>query len=146
MKLYEVNSEIEQILSRFEPDLDTGEIPEIDEATLERLDELQMQRDSILTYLAKVVLNVRSETELLKAEERRLKERRSALERKEDRLMRILDRECNGENTDCGVATVYYRKVTKVAINDQKSAVLWLQDNHEDCLRYAEPEISKNDV
>ena len=61
--------------------------------------------------------------------------------------MDILDRECAGEKTDCGVATVCYRKTTKVDIRDNTNVMDWLIKNgHEGFIRYAEPEISKNDI
>ena len=104
MKLYEVNQMIEGIFEQL-VDPETGEIVE-NEALLAQLDSLQMERSRILEYLAKLVLNTRSQMAALKEEEKRLKERRASLERKDTRLMEILDRECAGEKTDCGVATV----------------------------------------
>ena len=106
-----------------------------------------MQRADILQYLAKVVLDTRADVSALKAEEKRLRERRAALERRDENLMDILDRECDGEKTDCGVATICYRKTTKVDIEDNTTAMDWLIKNgYMDFIRYAEPEISKNDV
>ena len=111
MKLYEVNQLIEGIFEQL-VDPETGEVVE-NEALLAQLDSLQMERSRILEYLCKLVLNTRSQMAALKEEEKRLKERRASLERKDIRLMEILDRECGGEKTDCGVATVCYRKTTR---------------------------------
>ena len=127
MKLYEVNQMIEGIFEQL-VDPETGEIVE-NEALLAQLDSLQMERSRILEYLAKLVLNTRSQMAALKEEEKRLKERRASLERKDTRLMEILDRECAGEKTDCGVATVCYRKTTKVEVGDDATAVSWLMEN-----------------
>ena len=83
----------------------------------------------------------------LKNEEKRIKDRRTLLERKEDRLMQILDRECAGQKTDCGVATVSYRATTRVDVLDGMKAINWLKrHNHTDCYRTPEPEISKTEV
>ena len=61
--------------------------------------------------------------------------------------MEILDRECGGEKTDCGVATVCYRKTTRVEVGDDATAVTWLIDNgHTQCYRVPAPEISKTEV
>ena len=61
--------------------------------------------------------------------------------------MEILDRECAGEKTDCGVATVCYRKTTKVEVGDDATAVSWLMENgHTQCYRVPAPEISKTEV
>ena len=147
MKLYEINQQIYELLQRLEPDPDTGEIAAETDDVITALNALEMQRSDILQYLAKVVLDTRADVSMLKAEEKRLHERRAALERKDERLMDILDRECAGEKTDCGVATVCYRKTTKVDIQDNTTAIDWLiRNGHEGFIRYAEPEISKNDV
>lgn len=145
MKLYEVNQLIEGIFEQL-VDPETGEVVE-NEALLAQLDSLQMERSRILEYLAKLVLNTRSQMAALKEEEKRLKERRASLERKDSRLMEILDRECAGEKTDCGVATVCYRKTTKVEVGDDTVAVSWLMENgHSQCYRVPAPEISKTEV
>jgi hypothetical protein len=146
MKLYAINAEIEALLNELEPDPETGEVTGDYESVVARLEQLDIEKKSVLGYLAKLVLNARSEAESIKTEEKRLRDRRQALERRDERLMRILDRECGGENTDCGVATVYYRKTARVNVTDSAKAVLWLQNNHEECVRYQEPEISKTEV
>lgn len=145
MKLYEVNQAIEGIFSLL-VNPETGEVIP-DEALLAQLESLQMERSRILEYLAKLVLNTRAQVAGLKEEEKRLKERRSLLERKDDRLMAILDRECNGEKTDCGVATVSYRKTSRVEVDDDSAAISWLMQNgHPQCYKVPAPEISKAEV
>lgn len=145
MKLYEVNQLIESIFEQL-VDPETGEIVE-NESLLAQLDSLQMERSRILEYLAKLVLNTRSQMAALKEEEKRLKERRASLERKDTRLMEILDRECAGEKTDCGVATICYRKTTRVEVGDDATAVSWLMKHgHSQCYKVPAPEISKSEV
>ena len=145
MKLYEVNQAIEDIFEQL-VDPDTGEVL-ADEALMAQLEDLQLERNRILEYLAKLVLNTRAQAASLKEEERRLKERRAMLERKDERLMSILDRECHGEKTDCGVATVCYRKTTKVDVSDDASAISWLIENgYPQCYKVPAPEISKTEV
>lgn len=147
MKLYEVNQSIEELVNLLEPDPETGEVPMNFEELLEQLNGLQMERGRILEFLAKLVLNTRAEASAVRDEEKRLAERRHRLERKDERLMAILDRECAGEKTDLGVATVRYRKVPHVEVMDSASVIQWLRDNgHEDCYRVKEPEVSKTDV
>lgn len=145
MKLYEVNQAIEGIFELL-VDPETGELLP-DENLLMQLDALQMERSRILEYLAKLVLNTRAQMSALKEEEKRLKERRASLERKDDRLMAILDRECAGQKTDCGVATVCYRKTTRVEVGDDAAAVSWLMENgHNNCYKVSAPELSKSEV
>ena len=145
MKLYEVNQAIEGIFEML-VDPETGELLP-DETLLAQLDALQMERSRILEYLAKLVLNTKSQIAAIKEEEQRLRDRRHGCDRKVDRLMAILDRECAGEKTDCGVATVCYRKTTKVDIADSQAAVDWLSEHgHSNCYRIPAPEISKTEV
>lgn len=147
MKLYEVDSEILRLLCLLEPDPETGEIPENEEQLLTELNGLQMEREHILEYLAKVVLNNRAEQEMLKIEEARLYERRKKLEAKEDRLMRVLDRECDGKNTNLGIATFRYRATTKIDVADRAKAVNWLRRHkYKDAIRVMEPEVDKTVV
>ena len=145
MKLYEVNQAIEGIFELL-VDPDTGELLP-DEALLAQLDALQMERSRILEYLAKLVLNTKSQISAIKEEEQRLRDRRQSYDRKVDRLMAILDRECAGEKTDCGVATVCYRKTSRVEVGDDAAAVSWLMENgHSNCYKVPAPEISKTEV
>ena len=147
MKLYEINLQIRQLLDELVFDPETGEVNELTDTILAQIDALQMKRMDVLEYLAKCVLNYRSDITALKAEEQRLKERRQLIERKEEHLMQILDRECAGEKTDLGVATLNYRKTTRVVVQDAKAAIQWLTENgHPDCCRIPDPEVSKSDV
>ena len=147
MKLYEINEEIRRLLWLLEPDPETGEVPMDEDELLKQLHSLQMERENVLTYLAKVVLNLRSEAEMVKAEEVRLKERRQAIERRQERVMAILDRECGGENTDFGIAVLRYRASTRTEITDVGKAVRWLKRHkYTDSIRMKDPEVDKNAV
>ena len=146
MKLYEVNAAIQELLLMLEPDPETGEVAATDDI-IEQLGQLEMERSAILEYLAKVVLDTRAGIDALKNEEKRLKERRLAMERKDERLMQILDRECAGQKTDCGVATICYRKTTRVEVSDDQTAITWLMENgHYNCYKQPAPEVSKSEV
>ena len=105
MKLYEINEAIARLMEQLTVDEETGELAEDTDGILEQLHALELDRRSVLEYLAKLVLNIRAEKAALKAEEQRLKSRRDALDYKEDQIMRVLDRECAGERTSLGVAT-----------------------------------------
>ena len=147
MKLYEINEAIAQLTDQLDFDPTTGEIGENFDTIMAQIDALNMERQSVLQYLAKVVLNIRAEAAMLKAEEQRLKERREALTRKEDRLMQILDRECAGQKTPLGVATFSYRKTSHVEVTDSEKAVRWLKRRkYLDCFRVPAPEVAKAEV
>jgi len=146
MKLYEVNEAIKVLLMQADPDHETGEVVASEEI-LTKLHELETERNRILEYLAKIILNCRAEAAALKVEEKRLAERRHHLESREERLMQILDRECGGLTTDCGVATVRYRSTNRVEVQDGKKAINWLKRHKfTDCYRVPEPEVSKSEV
>ena len=151
MKLYEINEAILAILDRMGVDPETGEVIEEDgdqsEETWAELSALQMEKNRILEYLAKEVLNTRADQDALKTEEERLKAKRSAKEKREERLMHILDRECDGVKTDLGVATVAYRRSEVLDVQDTNEAIQWLKDHDlERCIKIADPEVRKDEV
>lgn len=147
LKLYEINWEIQRLTDQIEFDEETGELLCDIDALQKEIDALHMERKSILSYLAKLVLNLRSEEASLKAEESRLKTRRERIVKKREKLMKILDRECAGEKTDLGVATFSYRNTSRVEVSDEAKAVRWLRRNkYKDCFRVPSPEVAKNEV
>ena len=147
MKLYEVNSEIGALLESLSPDPETGEVPANEEEIITRLHAMAEHRMSILQAIARIVLNNRAESDMLKKEEERLKARRTALENKEKRLIHVLDRECAGEKTDLGIATFSYRRTSRLNVGDESAAVQWLREhNHMECLRIPAPEVAKSEV
>ncbi len=147
MKLYEINSELIALLDRLEPDPETGEVPADYEEIISEINALAMRKEEILQYLAKLALNYRVETAALKAEEARLKERRDTLSAKEERLIRILDRECDGVTTDLGIATLSYRRTSRVEVSDEASAVAWLKEHdYTSALKIPEPTVYKAEV
>ena len=147
MKLYEINLEIMRLADAIPFDEETGEIlGDVDEF-YQQIESLQMEKQRILEYLAKLVLNLRSEEEALKTEEKRLKDRRQRLEKKEDRLISVLARKCAGQTTDLGVATLAYRKTSHVEVEDPTKAVRWLKRNKFlTAFRVPEPEVAKTEV
>ncbi len=147
MKLYEINSEILTLLTLLEPDPETGEIPANEDEIIQRINALAMQRTDILQYLAKVALNLRAETAALRAEEERLRKRREALAAKEERLLRVLDRECDGQTTDLGVATLSYRRTSRLEVADEAKAVAWLKRHRfMDAFKIPAPTVYKSEV
>lgn len=147
MKLYEINEEILRLTDQITVDDVTGEADGDLDGIIAQIDALQMERRSILEFLAKLVINLRADVIALKAEETRLHDRRSRLEKKIDRLLQILDRECNGEKTDLGVATLQYRKTVRVDVTDVTTAISWLKSQKLfNCFRIPTPEVAKAEV
>lgn len=136
MKLYDINQEIESLLNALTVDADTGEIPVSADEIIERLDALSMEKQKVLEYLAKKVLNIRADMDAISAEIKRLEDRRDDCRIHIDSIMRVLDRECHGEKTDLGVATVTYRSSEVTEIPDEDAAVKWLMDSdYQDLVR-----------
>ena len=146
MKLYEINEEISRLTDTVLVDEETGEIIGDVEEFCKQLDALQMEKKRVLEYLAKVVLNTRAESAALKSEEERLKARRDRLDKKAERVLAVIDREC-GEKTDLGVATLSYHSSTAVEVSNNKKAVYWLMINgHMNCCNMQEPKVAKTAV
>ena len=144
MKLYEIDEKLEDLVLQLEPDPETGEIPANEDEIIAEINALAMKREDILQYLAKLAINTKATVQSMKAEEKRLKDRRARMESRHDRLIAILDRECGGKKTELGVATLCYRKSSRVEITDEDAAFKWLKETgHDDCYRIPKPEISK---
>ena len=147
MKLYEIDQKLEDLILQLEPDPETGEIPANEDEIIAEINALAMKREDILQYLAKLAINTKATVQSMKAEEKRLKDRRARMESRHDRLIAILDRECGGEKTELGVATLCYRKSSRVEITDEDATFKWLKETgHEDCYRIPKPEIYKANV
>ena len=147
MHLYEVNAQIALLVQQLEVDEETGEIIATSDDIIEQLNALDMERSRILEYVAKLTLEIRAEAAALKAEEIRLAERRRICERKEERLMQVLDRECGGQKTDLGIATLRYRTTSRVEVSDATKAINWLRRHKcRDCIRTRDPEVDKTAV
>ncbi len=143
MKLYEIDERLSELLARLDPDPETGEVI-CDDELLKELEALGMERMRVLTYLAKEVLNTRSDAAALETEMGRLKSRADRLKKREERLISILDRECAGIKTDLGVATVTYRKGAHLEITDSAACLGFLiQNGYNNCLLQKKPEIAK---
>ncbi len=147
MKLYEIDQTIQALLDSLEIDEETGEVLGDTEEIFRQIDELSMERSRVLEYLAKLVMNLRADAAALKEEEARLKKRREGLEAKQERLIRVLDRECNGQTTDLGIATLSYRKTSRVEVSDEATAVQWLRDHdYTSAFKVPEPTVYKAEV
>lgn len=143
MKLYEINEALDILLSSLMVDEETGEVPVDIDDLIKEIDGLQMERQKVLEYLAKEVINLRADETALKTEESRLKERREKMERREQSILKILDRECKGERTNLGVATLSYRASETTDVVDEKAAIEYLRSHgYTNCVSITEPKMS----
>lgn len=124
-------------------DEETGELLDV-----EAFEALQMERDEKAAGLAKWVLDLQEEQELIKGEIRRLRARQEAAARKEQRLREFLPVILHGQKLKTPTVTVSYRATTAVEIEDEDALIQWAQrvPEGEDCLRYKRPEVNKSEV
>lgn len=80
MKLYEINQAIEELLNREVVDLETGEVLDVD--SFEDLKRLELERDLKIEGIGLYLKNIESEVTALKAEEKKLADRRKVKENK----------------------------------------------------------------
>lgn len=156
MTLYEINGEMQRLQDRVEwnddanafIDLDTGEI--LSEEELNALfDDLQMDKQERLEYMAKCVINDRGQSASIDAEIKRLQAMKKRFDHRAERFEEIIIRECHGEKTNLGIASVSFRKSTAVeyAPENLESIIGFLEGcGYEKCIRRKTPELDKNAV
>lgn len=115
MTLYEIDRKITEALARA-IDPETGELT--DEAAMEALDGLQMERTAKLENIALYAKNLTAEAAAIKAEEQALKSRREAAEHKAARMRDYLAYGLGGERLTTPRVAVSYRRSSKVIIDD----------------------------
>lgn len=139
MRLYEINAEIDALLSAVDPE--TGELT----VDMEALEALEMERDAKLENLALAVKNYASDIAALKAEENALAERRTSLEKQMKRAKDYLERNLNGEKFSTPRVAVTYRKTEAVAIGDELAFFKWAAE-HTDFVRFEAPKPDKTAI
>ena len=138
MKIYEIDREIESLLSQV--DEETGELL-ID---TDRLEALQMERDGKVENLALAFKNLKAEAEAIKAEEAALAERRKTVEKAAARAKDYLLFVLNGDTFKSPRVAISYRKSTAVKIDD--GFLAWAMVEAPDLLRYKDPEPDKKAI
>lgn len=108
MTLYEIDAQILECI-----DEDTGEV--ID---LERLSELNMERDKKISGVACWIKDLKAEAEALKAEKQNLAKRQQVCENKVESLKRWLTVALNGAKFKDSRCSIGYRKSTSVTFGE----------------------------
>ena len=111
MTLYEIDNAILECL-----DLETGEI--IDE---ERLNSLEMERDTKISNVACWIKDLKAENEAIKAEKQNLTRRQEVNDKKAESLKKWLNYALNGEKFKDGRVSISYRKSESVQFSDSFS-------------------------
>lgn len=126
MNLYEIDSEILNCV-----DLETGEIVDLD-----KLNDLQMERDQKIENIGCWIKNLLSDAEALKVEKEKLAKRQKAAENKAASLKAFLLHYLDGEKFKTARVAISYRSNSSVDI--EEGAVV-----PEEYLEYSEPAPDK---
>lgn len=108
MTLYEIDNAILECL-----DIETGEI--IDE---ERLNSLEMERDTKISNVACWIKDLKAENEAIKAEKQNLTRRQEVNDKKAESLKNWLNFALNGEKFKDGRVSISYRKSESIQFTD----------------------------
>ena len=108
MTLYEINEAIMACV-----DAETGEIIDLD-----RLNALEMERDTKISNVACWIKDLKAEAEAIKAEKQALEKRQKAAENKAESLKQWLLFALNGEKFKDARCSISYRKSERVVFDD----------------------------
>lgn len=108
MNLYEIQEAILECI-----DMETGEIIDID-----KLDALEMERDSKISNIGCWIKDLRAEAEAIKTEKQALDKRQKAAEHKEEQLKEYLSRFLNGAKYKDARVAISYRSSTSTVVDE----------------------------
>ena len=134
MTIYEIDQAIMECV-----DLDTGEIIDT-----ERLDKLQMERDTKLENVACWIKDLKAEAEALKAEKQALEERQKVAENKAESLKKWLAYVLDGKKFSTSKCAVSFRKTEAVEVTTD--GLNNLMKEHDELLTYKAPEPNKTAI
>ena len=129
MNLFEIEKEILSCI-----DMETGEIIDID-----KLDQLQMDRDKKIENIALWIKNLLSDAEALKAQKQTFADRQKAAENKAESLKKYLSAYLDGQKFSTEKVAISFRKTSSVNITDFSKVP-------ESFLKYAEPTVDKTGI
>ena len=136
--LYEIDQDILDCV-----DLETGEILDA-----EKLDALQMERETKLEGVSLWVKDLTAEANAVKEEADKLIARKRALDNKIQALKSWLLIALNGEKLKTPRCNVYQTHSTRVSVEDEAELIKFLEtlDEPEKFLRFREPELRKDEI
>lgn len=115
-------------------DLETGEILDLD-----KLEALQLERDTKLENIALWYKNLLSDAAAYKAEKDKFAEREKAAKNKAESLKKYLDASLGGQKFNTTRVAVSYRKSTTLEYDG-------LADVPEEYLKYSDPTLDKTAI
>lgn len=137
MNIYQIDQAILECV-----DAETGEILDI-----ERLEQLQMDRDQKIENVACWYKDLVADAEKIRKEELTLADRRKVVENKADRLKKYLDDALAGQKFQTARCSITFRKTTRVEIADETELIRWAETHdHRDCVTYKAPSVNKTNL
>ena len=128
MNIYEIDSAILACV-----DSETGEVIDV-----EKLAELQLAREAKVEGIACWIKNLTANAESIRDEERRLAERRRAMENKVEGLKKYLADALGGQSFETAKCRLSFRSSAAVSVDDEEALIGWLTKNYrDDCLKYS---------
>ena len=134
MKLYEIDNAILDCI-----DLETGEVIDT-----EKLDALQIERDTKIENVACWIKDLRAENEAIKSEKQKLDSRRKVNENKIESLMGWLNYALNGTKFKTGKCAISFRASEGVEVTEEGLEALMKE--HDELLTYKAPEPNKTAI
>ncbi len=141
MNLYEINQEILNAINNLEVD-ENGEI-----LSTSKLDELQEMFETKCENIACYIKNIKADIDALKAEEKKLQERRRVLEHKADRLKDYLStamQNTGNTNITTARAAMSFRKSNVIEVDN--GFVGWAMVKNKKLLTFKTPEPNKKEI
>ncbi len=115
--LYEINEAVEIALAKAELEAMEND-GELTEATCEELDRLEMDREVKIENTALYIKNLKAESAMIRAEEKKLKERRQVVDNKLANISEWLKFNLHGEKRTAGNYKISYRNSKATAIEN----------------------------
>lgn len=142
MKLYELSIDYIALMQA----IDNDELPEECIAdTLEAIKgEIEIKADNIACMLK----NIEADITAIKAEEKRLAERRKAKENMLERLKQYLSdtlQQMNIDKVETARNIISFRKSESVEL-DEDNFITWAQNNRDDLLTFSTPSANKTEI
>ena len=136
--LYEIDQDILDCV-----DMETGEIVDI-----EKLNALQMERESKLEGVALWIKDMKAEAAAIKEEADKLTARKKTLDNKLDSLKNWLSFALGGEKLRTPRCYVYQTHSQKVSVADEAELISYFQKQKDPAqfLRFKDPELKLNDI
>ena len=134
MKLYEIDNAILDCI-----DLETGEVIDT-----ERLDALNMERDTKIENVACWIKDLKAEAKAIKVEKMALAERQKVAENKVESLKKWLAYALGGQKFSTAKCAVSFRNTESVEVTEEGLEVLMKE--HDELLTYKKPEPNKTAI